>query len=101
MDLAHWVSSIVAFVRAGYPTGMPAAGHVALTALSRRRLCDDDIAAIASKLMLYRRRPITSADIGVEITRITDQMPALNDIQRVQRRLDALAARADRHRRTT
>ena len=26
MDLSHWVTSIVAFVRAGYPSGMPAAG---------------------------------------------------------------------------
>jgi len=90
MDLSHWVTSIVAFVRAGYPTGMPATGYVPLIALSRRRLCDDDIAAIADQLMMRRRRPISSADVGVEITRITDQMPSPDDIERVQRRLDAI-----------
>ena len=33
MDLALWVSSIVAFVRAGYPAGMPTTGYVPLAAL--------------------------------------------------------------------
>ncbi len=90
MDLSHWVSSIVAFVRAGYPTGMPATGYVPMAALSRRRLCDDDIAAIADQLVMRRRWPISSADVGVEITRITDQMPSPDDIERVHRRLDAI-----------
>lgn len=88
MDLAHWVSSIVAFVRAGYPSGMP--GYVPLLALARRRLCDDDIAAIATKLMMRRLWPISPVDIGVEITRITDQMPSLDDIDRVNRRVHAI-----------
>lgn len=90
MDLALWVSSIVAFVRAGYPTGMPATGYVPLAALSRRRLCDDEITAIASKLMKRRLWPISSVDIGVEITRATNQMPIPDDIERVQRRLNAI-----------
>ena len=90
MDLSHWVSSILAFVRAGYPTGMPATGYVPLAALSRRRLCDDDIAAIADQLVMRRRSPISSADVGVEITRITNRMPSPDDIERVQRRLDAI-----------
>ena len=90
MDLALWISSIVAFVRAGYPTGMPATGHVPLAALSRRRITDDDIADIASKLIMRGHRGISSADVGVEITRITNEMPAPEDIKRVQRRLDAI-----------
>lgn len=90
MDLAHWVSSIVAFVRAGYPSGMPSTGHVPLLALAQRRLCEDDIAAIATKLMMRRLWPISPIDIGVEISRITDQMPSLDDIDRVNRRLHAI-----------
>jgi hypothetical protein len=90
MDLSHWVTSIVAFVRAGYPGGMPATGYVPLAALSPRLLCDDDISAIASNLIGRRLSPISSVDVGVEITRITNQLPAPDDIERVQRRVHAI-----------
>ena len=100
MDLAHWVSSIVAFVRAGYPTGMPATGYAPLAALSRRRLSNDEITAIASELIMQRRRPITRTDVGVAITRVTDEMPSQDDIARVQRRLDAIGFPHDKRRMT-
>lgn len=90
MDLSHWVTSIVAFVRAGYPTGMPPTGYVPLAALTRRRLCDHDITAIASDLIARRFWPITAVDIGVEITRVTNQLPAPDDVERVQRRVRAI-----------
>jgi hypothetical protein len=90
MDLAHWVSTIVAFMRAGYPTGMPATGYVPLAALSRRRVSDDEITTITSELIRRRHLPISNADIGVAITRITNEMPSRDDIERVQRRLDAI-----------
>lgn len=90
MDLSHWVTSIVAFVRAGYPAGMPAPGHVPLVALTRRRLCNHDITAIASDLMARRVWPVSPIDIGVEITRITNQLPTPDDVERVQRRVHAI-----------
>ena len=90
MDLSHWVTSIVAFVRAGYPAGMPATGYVPLVALTRRRLCDDDITAIARDLIARRLWPIGSVDIGVQITRITNQLPSPDDVARIQRRIYAL-----------
>ena len=90
MDLSHWVTSIVAFVRAGYPSGMPLSGQVPLAALTRRRLCGDDITAIARDLIARRLWPISSIDIGVEITRITNQLPSPDDVARIQRRVHAL-----------
>jgi hypothetical protein len=92
MDLSHWVSSIIAFVKAGYPTGMPATGHVSLAALLSRRLSDDEITAIASELIARGHWPISTADVGVAITRITNEMPAPHDIERVQRRLIAIGS---------
>ncbi|OBG24563.1 DUF3349 domain-containing protein [Mycobacterium sp. 852002-51057_SCH5723018] len=90
MDLSHWVSSIIAFLRAGYPTGMPTAGFVPLAALSRRRPSSDEISAITSELMTQRHRPISTTDVGVAITRVTEEMPTQDDIARVKRRLDAM-----------
>ena len=91
MDLSHWVSMFVAFMRAGYPTGMPATGYVPLAELTRRRITDDEITTITSELILRRGGPISTADIAVEITRITNEMPSPDDVERVQRRLDAIA----------
>ena len=90
MDLSHWVSSIVAFVRAGYPTGMPATGYVPLAALLPHRVSDEEMTAIASELVARGHWPISTADVGVAITRITNEMPSPQDIERVQRRLNAI-----------
>jgi hypothetical protein len=98
MDLAHWVSSIVAFLRAGYPTGMPTTGYVPLAALSRRRPSDDEITAITSELIKQALRPISRTDVGVAITRVTNEMPSHDDVARVQRRLDAIGCALDRRR---
>jgi hypothetical protein len=100
MDLSHWVSSIVAFLRAGYPTGMPATGYVPLAALSRRRPSDDEITAITSELVMQALRPISTTDVGVAITRVTDEMPSQDDVARVQRRLAAIGSACDKRRMT-
>jgi Protein of unknown function (DUF3349) len=90
MYLADKVARLVAFLRAGYPTGMPPTGYVPLAALSRRRLCDDEITAITSELMMRGRWPVSTADVGVRITRITDDLPSPDDVERIQRRLEAI-----------
>ena len=90
MDLSLWVSSIVAFLRAGYPTGMPATGYVPLATLSRRRVSNDEITTITRELIMRRCRPISAADVGVAITHVTNAMPSQDDIARVQRRLHAI-----------
>jgi Protein of unknown function (DUF3349) len=89
MYLARWLARLVAFLRAGYPTGWPVTGYVPLTALLRRRVSDDEIPRITEEL-LTRPGSISNADVGVEITRVTDDMPSPEDIERVQRRLDAI-----------
>jgi hypothetical protein len=94
MGLRDGVASIIAFLRAGYPRDAPAVGYAPLLALVPRRISDDDVATITSTLIVRKRPSIdraeTAADVGVEITRITGEMPSLVDIARVQHRLDAL-----------
>jgi hypothetical protein len=92
MGLGARLSSIVAFLRAGYPTGMPAVGYAPLLALQPWRVSDDEISLIISKLV-PRRRPVDSVDVGVEITRVTHEMPSPDDIERVQRRLTTIVGR--------
>jgi len=89
MGLGDLVARMVAFVRAGYPQGVPATDYVPLLALLRRRLSDDEVVAVASELAQHGTMPIDGTDIRVAITKITDEMPSPADADRVRRRLEA------------
>jgi hypothetical protein len=64
--------------------------YIPLLALLRRRLCDDEVVAVAAQLAARGELAINVADIGAAITRITDELPSEADIARVQRRLEAI-----------
>lgn len=89
MGMGQRVSAVVAFLRAGYPKGAPPFGYVPLLALLPRRVTDDEITTIARKLFAAKRRPVDNVDIGVEVTRVTDEVPSADDIKRIQRHLGA------------
>lgn len=78
---------MVAFVRAGYPRGFPRTDYFPLLALLRRRLTDDEVAAVARALTGRGELNIQTADIAAAITAITDELPSPADVDRVQRRL--------------
>jgi Protein of unknown function (DUF3349) len=84
------ISTMVAFVRADYPRGVPETDYVPLLALLRRRLSDDEVTAVAADLAVRAELTLDIADIGVAITRITDELPSPADLERVQRRLAAV-----------
>lgn len=90
MGLGDVVARMVAFVRAGYPQGVPETDYIPLLALLRRRLSDDEVAAVAKQLAARGDMNIDAADIGVAVTRITDEMPSPTDLERVQRRLETI-----------
>ncbi|OBH29652.1 hypothetical protein A5692_01705 [Mycobacterium sp. E342] len=90
MGLTGRVSSVLAFLRAGYPSGAPALGYAPLLALLPRRVSDDEVTTIATKLAALERGPITNVDVGVAITRVTDELPSVGEIERVRRRLSAM-----------
>ncbi|OBG60846.1 MULTISPECIES: DUF3349 domain-containing protein [unclassified Mycobacterium] len=88
MGLSDRVLNIVAFLRAGYPNGAPAHGYTPVLALLPRRVTDDEVATIATKFPMPRS--VSSVDVGVEITRVTDALPSVDEIERVRRRLTAM-----------
>ena len=64
-------------------------GYAPLLALLPRRVSDDEIRTVISKFV-PGRRPVDSVDVGVEITRVTNEMPLPDDIERVQRGFTAI-----------
>ena len=97
MGFGGRMSSIVAFLRAGYPGGAPAVGYAPLLALLPRRVSEGEITTIARKVFVPQRHSFDSVDVGVEITRVTDELPSVNDVKRVQRRMGAMRWAGGRH----
>ncbi len=89
MPLSGLLTRIVAFLRAGYPEGIPTNDYVPLLALLRRRLTDDEVIAVATELMSTEDMPVEGTDVRVAITKLTDDMPSVEDTERVKRRLVA------------
>jgi len=82
-----FLSSIVSWLRAGYPEGIPPTDYFPVLALLTRRLSNDEVKAVAHELM--QRGDFDNVDIGVLITQITDELPSSEDVERVRARLAA------------
>lgn len=82
-----FLNSIVSWLRAGYPEGVPATDTFPVLALLARRLSNDEVKAVACELI--DRGEFDDVDIGVLITQITDNLPSPDDVERVRVRLAA------------
>lgn len=89
MSLPPFVTSILGWLRAGYPNGVPEQDYVPLIALLRRRLSDEEVRAVTDALVDQTDSPIDRVDIGVLITKVTDEMPLESDVARVRTHLAA------------
>jgi hypothetical protein len=78
------VQRVVGWLRAGYPTGVPEQDYVALLALLRRRLTDDEIAEVVAYLQNeFPEGDATRGDVHVAIERLIEQPPLPADVSRV------------------
>ena len=83
----RFLTSVVAWLRAGYPEGIPPTDYFPVLALLSRRLSNDEVKEVARDL--GRRDGFDDVDIGVLITQMTDQLPSPEDVERVRGRLAA------------
>ncbi|MFF0815845.1 DUF3349 domain-containing protein [Rhodococcus sp. NPDC003318] len=89
MSLTPLLTSILGWLRAGYPNGVPEQDYVPLIALLRRRLTDEEVLAVTAALVEYPTDAIDRVDIAVLITKVTDEMPLESDIVRVRGHLES------------
>ncbi|WAJ46004.1 DUF3349 domain-containing protein [Mycobacterium sp. Aquia_216] len=83
----RFLTSVVSWLRAGYPEGIPPTDTFALLALLANRLSNDEVKLVANALM--ERGDFDKIDIGVLISKLTDELPSETDIERVRDRLAA------------
>jgi hypothetical protein len=83
--VAQVVASVVRWLRAGYPDGLPPHDYVPLFAVLRRRLSEEEVNAVTEALV--RDGHLSEAAAGDAITAVTHQPPLESDLARVSRRL--------------
>ena len=88
MPLNTRLAGILDWLREGYPAGVPPKDYIPLLALLRRTLTEDEVREIAEEVAaLGNGSENGAAEIGVQITKLTDAMPTPEDIARVEDRL--------------
>jgi Protein of unknown function (DUF3349) len=83
----RFLTSVVSWLRAGYPEGIPPTDYISVLALLSRRLSNDEVKQVTQALM--QRGDFDHVDIGVLITQVTDELPTPDDVERVRSRLAA------------
>ena len=88
MPLRPFLTSVVAWLRAGYPEGVPDVDYIPLFALLGSQLSENDVHAIAEELE-SESQPETAEAIRKAIASVTDQTASDADVARVRARLAA------------
>jgi hypothetical protein len=86
MALPPFLDSIIGWLRAGYPEGVPNVDYVPLFALLASQLTDEDTKAIAVELE-SSSDPDSAQSIRDAIELITHEEPKDSDVARVRSRL--------------
>lgn len=87
MEMPNFVAAVVRWLRLGYPDGVPGTDYVPLFALLSRRLTSEEVDQVLNTIALDDRAHVERLDIQVLITRITNEMPREDDVERVRRKL--------------
>jgi hypothetical protein len=88
MPISSFVHSILNWLRAGYPEGLPPSDYIPLFALLGTQVTADDLHAIADELA-SNSDPQSAAAIKKAITDVMNVQPNEHDIARVRARLAA------------
>lgn len=84
-----YLGRIVAWLREGYPSGVPEHDYVPLLALLNRRLTRGEVKKVAKALRRASIAPASAEDIAAAITDVTHTDATDLDLQRVRERLAA------------
>jgi hypothetical protein len=86
MEMPAGVAAVVAWLRKGYPEGLPVGDYVPLFAILARRLSEEEVNEVAEQLAADSG-PSTRVAISEAIMGVTYELPSDADIARVTARL--------------
>ncbi len=79
---------IIAWLKQGYPTGIPEADVVPLLALLSRRLSDDEIRDVGHELERKHLLPADRRDVAAAFLKRTEVLPSPDELARVGQKLE-------------
>lgn len=82
------LEKVVGWLRASYPTGVPERDFQPLLALMRRRLSEDEVHELGNRLVAGGLVPAERVDVGVGITKVTQELPSPHELDRVMTHLE-------------
>jgi hypothetical protein len=82
MALSTLLESIAAWVRKGYPDGVPRQDYIPLLALLKRRMTDNELVEVAHEIA--GSGDDDPASISAAIEALTHEAPSAADIERVR-----------------
>jgi Protein of unknown function (DUF3349) len=88
MEMPAFLRSIIGWLRAGYPEGVPDVDYIPLFALLGSQLTDSEVASVADALANESDSDSAEA-IRTAIKSVTHEQPKDSDIARVRARLAA------------
>jgi Protein of unknown function (DUF3349) len=88
MEMPAFLRSIIGWLRAGYPEGVPDVDYIPLFALLGSQLTDSEVASVADALA-NESDPDSAEAIRTAIKSVTHEQPKDSDIARVRARLAA------------
>jgi len=88
MPVPSFLNSIIGWLRAGYPEGVPDVDYIPLFALLGSQLTDEEVIAIADELVL-ESAPDSREAIKHAISTVTSHSAQDADVARVRARLAA------------
>lgn len=83
------IERIVAWLKGGYPHGIPEADFVPLLAVLHRRLSQDEIEELGVRIVRDGLIPAERLDISAEYLRVTHELPSESEIHRIAELLAA------------
>lgn len=78
---------VIAWLRASYPAGVPERDYQPLLALMRRQLTDEEIEQLGARLAADGMVPADRVDVGVGVTKVTQELPSASELDRVLEKL--------------
>jgi hypothetical protein len=88
MPVPPFLATIINWLRAGYPDGVPERDYIPLFAVLRHQLTDDEVTLVADELA-FSSAPDSAAEIRRAISVITRNDVSDSDIARVRAHLAA------------
>ena len=88
MPMPYVLQSVISWLRAGYPDGVPSTDYIPLFALLGTQLTDVEVLAIADELA-GESDPVSAAAIRRAINEVTREKPTEADVNRVKAHLAA------------